>query len=221
MQGIRWNGAPIDLIPAEIRQAYDSLAWDVCQLHRKWGMFCRLFASGENIVELLNTSAAGFFRTLEDLLADDILLSISRLADPKQSFGKDNLTLERLVHSIDSTKHAQLKREIERRFSNARDKCAFAKDQRNKRIAHSDLSTKLQVNSLPSPTKTNIEEALESIRRVMNSVELYFFPPVYSQDVNISFVDYLNLTRDVDGARIIARLHEAESHGNQVNSKIA
>jgi len=57
-------------------------------------MFCRLFASGENIVEFLNRSAAGFFRTLEDLLADDILLSISRLVDPIQSFGKDNLALE-------------------------------------------------------------------------------------------------------------------------------
>src|SRR5437870_3931153 len=79
MQGIRWNGAPIDLIPAEIRRAYDSLAWDVCQLHRKWGIFCRLFASGESVVELLNRSAAGFFRTFEDLLTDDILLSISRL----------------------------------------------------------------------------------------------------------------------------------------------
>src|SRR6266853_6052206 len=200
---IRWNGAPIDLIPAEIRQAYDSLAWDVCQLHRKWGIFCRLFASGENIVELLNRSAAGFFGTFEDLLADDILLSISRLVDPKQTFGKDNLTLELLVHSIDSTKYTQLKLDIEGRFSKARDKCAFTKDQRNKRIVHPDLSTKLQVDMLPSPTMTNIEEALESIRRVMNVVELYFFPPIYSQDMNTAFVDYLSLTRDVDGTRII------------------
>ena len=218
---IRWNGAPIDSIPAEIRQAYDSLAWDVCQLHRKWGIFCRLFASGENMVELLNRSAAGFFPTYYDLLADDILLSISRLMDPKQTFGKDNLTFERLVHSIDSTKYTQLKRDIERRLSNARDKCAFTKDQRNKRIAHSDLATKLLVNPLPSPTKTNIEEALESIRGVMNVVELYFFPPVYFQDVNIACVDYLNLTRDVDGARIIARLREAETCTSQLNSKIA
>ena len=220
MQGIRWNGAPINLIPTEIRQAYEPLAWDVCQLHRKWGIFCRLFASGENIVELLNRSAAGFFRTYYDLLADDILLSISRLIDPKQTLGKNNLTLERLVHSIDSTKYTKLKRKIERRFSDARDKCAFTKDQRNKRIAHSDLSTKLEVNLLPSPTKTNIEEALESIRGVMNVVELYFFPPAYSQDVNIAFVDYLNLTRDVDGTRIITRLREAESYENQLNSKI-
>jgi len=147
-------------------------------------------------------------------------LSISKLVDPKQTFGKDNLTLERLVHSIDSAKYSQLRRDIERRFSNARDKCAFTKDQRDKRIAHSDLSTKLQVNSLSSPTTTNIEEALESIRGVMNVVELYFFPPAYSQDVNIAFVDYLSLTRDIDGTRIITRLREAESYENQLNSKL-
>ena len=82
-------------------------------------------------------------------MADDILLSISRLVDPKQTFGKDNLTLEQLVHSIDSTKYSQLRRDIEQRLSHARDRCAFAKDQRNKRIAHSDLFTKLQVKTLP------------------------------------------------------------------------
>jgi len=221
MPGVRWNGGPIDLIPSEIRQAYDSLAWDVCQLHRKWGVFRRLFASGEETVGLLNRSAAGFFRTFEVLCADDILLSISRLVDPKQTFGKDNLTLEWLVHSIDPTKYSQLRQDIEQQFSNARDKCAFTKDQRNKRIAHSDLSTKLRVQTLPPPTTTNIDEALESIRGVMNVVELYFFPPAYSQDVNIAFVDYASLMRDVDGSRIIARLREAESNKNLLNSKIA
>ena len=201
-------------IPPEIREEYSSLVWDVCQLHRKWGIFCQLYASGENIVELLNISAPGFFRTCEDLLADDILLSISRLIDPRQTLGKDNLTLERLVHSIDATKYPQLRVDIERLVSDAKDKCAFAKNQRNKRIAHSDLSTKLQANLLPSPTKTNIEEALESIRRVMNVVQLYFSTPVYSNGVNIAFVDYLNLIRHADGTRIIARLREALS--NQV-----
>jgi len=211
MNEIRWNGVPIDLIPAEIRQPYELLAWDVFQLHRKWGTFRRLFASGEDTVALLNRSAAGFFRIFEDLLVDDILLSISRLVGPKQTFGKDNLTLERLVHSIDSTKYSQLRGDIEQQFSNARRKCAFTKDQRDKRIAHPDLLTKLQAKLLPSPTTTTVDEALESIGAVMNVLERFFFPPVYCEDVNVACVNYSNLMHDADAARIIARLRQAET----------
>jgi hypothetical protein len=36
--------------------------------------------------------------------------------------------------------------------------------------------------------------------------------------VNIAFVDYLSLTRDVDGTRIIARLREAEESWRRTNS---
>jgi len=77
------------------------------------------------------------------------------------------------------------------------------------------------VKPLPSPTTTNIDEALKSIRGVLNVVELHFFPPAYSQDVNIAFVDYASLTRDVDGTRMIARLREAESNGNHLTGQIA
>jgi hypothetical protein len=106
------------------------------------GIFCQLYASGENIIELLNTAAPGFFRICEDLLADDVLLSMSRLRDPKQTFGKDNLTLERLVHSIDATRYPQLRLDVERLLSDVRAKSAFVKAQRDTRIAHADLSTK-------------------------------------------------------------------------------
>ena len=172
-------------------------------------MYCDLYASGENVVDLLSDSAPGFFRICHDLLVDDVLLSISRLTDQKQTFGKSNLTLDRLVHSIDTKKHQQLRQDVERLFSDARVKSSFAKDQGNKRIAHSDLSTKLQASLLSSFTKANIEDALNAIRAVMNAVELHFNTPLYSHGVNVAYVEYLSQFY-ADAQPLIARVRAPE-----------
>ena len=172
-------------------------------------MYCQLYASGESVVDLLSNSAPGFFRICHDLLVDDILLSISRLTDQKQTLAKSNLTLDRLIHSVDIKEYQDLRQEVERLFSDARVKSAFAKDQRNKRIAHSDLSTKLQASLLPSFTKTNIEDALKAIRAVMNAVELHFNAPLYSHGVNVAYVEYLSPFY-ADAQPLIARLRPPE-----------
>lgn len=172
-------------------------------------MYCQLYASGESVVDLLGNSAPGFFRICHDLLVDDVLLSISRLTDQEKTLGKSNLTLDRLVHSVNTTKHRQLRKDVERLFSDAKVKSAFAKDQRNKRIAHSDLSTKLQASLLSSFTKANIEDALNAIRAVMNAVELHFNTPLYSHGVNVAYVEYLSPFY-ADAQPLIARLRAPE-----------
>jgi hypothetical protein len=199
-----------DLIPSDIREIYEPLFHDVCHLHRKWKLFCELYASGESVVELLNKSAPGFFRICQDLLVDDVLISISRLMDQKQTFGKDNLTLDRLVHSIDTTNYPQLRQDVERLFCAAGVKSAFAKDQRNKRIAHSDLSTKLQASLISSPTKMNVEDALKAIRDVMNAVELHFNTPLFSHGVNVAYVEYSSPFY-ADAQQLMARLQGPDS----------
>jgi hypothetical protein len=201
-------------IPSEIDEIYIALFHQVSHLHAKWGIFCQLYASGIEVVNLLNSSAAGFFRVCQDVLAYDILLTISRLIDPKQTrLGKnsvkDNLSLERLVSSIDGAKFPKLKDEIEQLLTESKNKCGFVKDLRNKLIAHNDLSTKLksEVNPLPMPTKQNIEDALESIRDVMNAVPSYF---------ENTTVAYQLASMPSDGNTLIARLRHAKMYREQL-----
>lgn len=200
-------------IPPEIDEIYMELFNQVSHLHAKWGIFCQLYASGSEVVDLLNSSAVGFFRVCQDVLAYDILLTISRLTDPKQTrLGKnvrDNLSLERLVSSIDSVKYPKLKDEIEQLLTVSKIKCGFVKDLRNKLIAHNDLTTKLQakVNPLPMPTKQNIEDALESIRNVMNAVPGYF---------ENATVTYQLASMPSDGNTLIARLRHAKMYREQL-----
>jgi hypothetical protein len=193
-------------IPPDIDEIHTALSQEVTHLHVKWKIFCQLYASGDEVVDLLNSSASGFFHLCQEMWGDDILLTIGRLIDPKQSFKKDNLSLGQLVNSIDRVRFPTLKAEIERLLAEAKDKCDVVKDHRNKRIAHNDLTTKLQpgANLIPAPTKQNIEDALKSIRDVVNSVPKYF------RNSPIAFVNYEDIAWPFDGNALITRLREAK-----------
>lgn len=73
------------LIPPEMFKLYKPLYNQVCRLHSKWEIFCQLYAADKDILDLLNKSAGGFFRVVQDVLAHDVLLNLSRLTDPDQT----------------------------------------------------------------------------------------------------------------------------------------
>lgn len=199
-----------EMMPNEIREAYASLSYDVVYLHHKWKVIRELYVSGETVIELLNRTAPGFFRICKDVLVDDLFLSVRRLTDPKQTGKKQNLTLEYLAASIDATKYPQLRSDVERLLLECERRCDFAREHSNKRIAHNDLSTKLKVQPLSVPTTAHVEDALQSVRALMNEIEKYFLPPVYSNDVNIAFVDYSGVVT-VDAFKLLKCLREVEA----------
>jgi HEPN superfamily AbiU2-like protein len=200
-------------IPIEIEEIYTPLYHQVCHLHAQWGIYCQLYASGKEVINLLNSSSAGFFHVCQDVLASQILLTISRLTDPKETrIGKnvrENLTLERLSSSVDQVRFTKLGDEVKKRFSEAKEKCRFAREVRNKLLAHSDLSTSLHGRAeLASTTnKKNMERAFESICDVMNAVPGYF---------DDSTVAYTLASTPSDGTVLIARLRDARNYRQQL-----
>src|SRR5436190_1905747 len=199
-----------EMMPSEMREAYASLSDDVIHLHRKWKVIRELYVSGETVIELLNRTAPGFFRICKDVLVDDLFLGIRRLTDPKQTGKKQNLTLEYLADSIDATKYPELRSKVERLLLECGGKCDFAREHSNKRIAHNDLPTKLQVESLSEPTTTHVKDALQSVRALMNEIEKHFLQPAYCNDVNIAFVDYSGVVT-VDAFKLLSCLRELEA----------
>ena len=200
-------------IPSEINEIYMPLFSQVAHLHTKWGIFCQLYASGNEIVKLLNWSSGSFFRVYQDVLAYDILLEISRLTDPKQTgkgkIARDNLTLERLSASIDEVKFPKLKDEIGTLIVESKNKCSFARVLRNKLIAHNDLSANLhdRATLVSTATKQNIDDALESICNVMNAVHSYF----ENGTVNYQFAFV-----SAEGNQLITRLRQAQMYCGQL-----
>ena len=61
---------------------YHALEDEVTWLHAKWLEYRKLFAKSKESVDFLNETARFFFRVVQDVLWDDVLLHIARLTDP-------------------------------------------------------------------------------------------------------------------------------------------
>ena len=160
-------------LPGDLADLHSQLGQDLTWLHLNWQEFKRLFAVSEKHVALLNATAPRFFARYEQAVWHDTLLHLCRLTDPPQSVGRDNLTIRRLIPLVtDSTLAARVKLEVEEAVRNTE----FARDWRNRRLAHRNLAQALEPELYPLAlaSRAHVEAALASLCKVMNSVELHY-----------------------------------------------
>lgn len=148
---------------------------DVTWVHSKWSIFLQLYLDKETI-DLLNNTAPSYFRICQDILLDDTMLAICRLTDPARTGRKTNLSLRRLVDAIDAGGYNELKENVENVLASVQPRFEFARDHRNRRIAHIDFQTRLGSHPEPlsSITESKVKEALQAIGKVMNLVQYHF-----------------------------------------------
>jgi len=165
----------IQVFGPELGPVYYELHNEVIWLHAKWLEYRKLYATSEKRIALLNETAAFFFFTIEAVLRENILLHLARLTDPPAQGSFKNLTLQRLPNLITDRALAE---DLQKLVAEVLDQCKFARDWRNKRIAHSDFSivTNPGVTSkrLPDVSRQKIEDALASIRQIMNELNEAF-----------------------------------------------
>src|ERR1043165_723967 len=194
-------------IPKEIAVVYKHLYNEVCWLGYHWLIYCQLYTNEPN-VKLLNESAPSFFRICQDIFADYILLTISRLTDRHQTYSKDNLSFAQLAFRVDETSYPALKKRLDKHLTKLTKTCEFARKARNKRIAHNDLETKLKVNNslMTVRIKNKIDKTLDSFHKILNEIERYF------QKVTVS---YDNAIVYDDGETLIRRLNESKFYRSE------
>ena len=161
---IRTMGAELGQLYYEL---YNELAW----LHVKWRQFRELFGKNPEQIELLNRGAPLFFGFLQMTLFDDVLLHLARLTDPPISMGHENLTLRRLAREIEDQ---ALQDQVESLVQDTLRSCEFARDWRNRRLAHADLLAARHPQLLAPASRQSVEEALAATREVMNCVEQHY-----------------------------------------------
>jgi hypothetical protein len=130
---------------------YAQLWQEIAQVNITWKEFLELFGTRTSRIELINRSAGSFFRMVQDGLWEGIVLHMARLTDPSHSQGhkdRSNLTLHTLPVLIPDRK---LKDEIKQLCKEATEKTKFARDWRNRRIAHRDLDLALGRKAEPYP----------------------------------------------------------------------
>jgi len=159
-----------------VAKLYKPLWRQVAWLFAKWQTYLRLFGTSEDDLSVLNRAAGSFAALIQNVLIGDLLLTASRLTDPKGAGLRTNLSLETLVHAIEADKYAELREEAEKRLAHAYEKTSFARDWRNRQIAHLDLHTELGSRADPlSPyTRGELQDALDAIAAVLNTLNAGF-----------------------------------------------
>jgi hypothetical protein len=163
------------MLGPELGTFYHALQHEVTWVHAKWLEYRKLYAGSEKRVDLLNEVAGFFFRVVQDVLWEDVLIHIARLTDPRRSAGKPNLTIHRLAELIPISNVAEDVRQL---VQVAIGKCSFAREWRHRHLAHRDLDLAMEAKHatpLPGVSRQAVTEALAAISAVLNRVESHYF----------------------------------------------
>ena len=127
-------------MPSEVRNQHEPLNNEVIGLHSKWKMFKTLYAEDTSTIDLLNWAAPGAFYFLEQLQLDEIIIAIRRLTDSETTgrghAQQHNLTLKRLVNTIDATAYPSLRVQADNLLAQVETTCAPIRNYSHKNVAH-------------------------------------------------------------------------------------
>lgn len=171
----------INAMGSPLGDVYHALGDEVAWLHLKWNDFRELFAESD-LVDVLNSAAPAFFHDLQRQSWEDLLMHLCRVTDRAKTFGKENLTIRLLPDLVSSQ---QLKVELERLINVAVDATDFARDWRNRRLAHEELRVGRNVTPLASAKFDYIDTALTAIRTVLNRLEQHYLNKTVSYEDTI------------------------------------
>lgn len=143
------------------------------ELHIVWQQYRQLYGTDRETVKLLNETAGLFFKIVQNELWDSVLLGVSRMTDPPATGKRRNVTVQSLPELVSEP---SVRAEVEVLCQAALVHGSFARDHRNKRIAHQDhgyLTDRIS-NPLSGISRERVEAMLTALREVMNRVDLHF-----------------------------------------------
>lgn len=160
----------IESLGQGLGELYTELWQDLARLHLKNDEYHALFSADPARFELLNRSAPKFFTIIQSCLWNDILLGITRISDKPSTSGNANLTVRRLP---ELNLHTDIADDLNLLLIEVIRSTEFARDWRNRHIAHRDLSLALQdqhAEPLAEASLNHVNEALSAIGKVLNCI---------------------------------------------------
>lgn len=153
---------------------YSALWEDFAITYAYWLEYFELYGTKPQRIELLNHAAPRFFRMVQDELWEVLLLHLTRITDPPSTGKKDNLSIQRLVAV---TTDSKLRAEAEKAVDAALAATEFARDWRNRHIAHRDLDLALKqpATALADASRAGVKKALNAIAAVLNVYDTHYF----------------------------------------------
>ncbi|MDR6236777.1 hypothetical protein [Pseudomonas oryzihabitans] len=191
----------VESMGQELGVTFYHLHTRLIELHIVWQQYRQLFADSEDTIELLNRTAGLFFKIVQDELWDSVLLGISRMTDPAATKHNKNLTINSLPPLIKN--NPKLRMEVEELCQQAVFASSFAREHRNKRIAHQDHAAyaNRKTSELSGISRKLIEGMLKALRETLNRIDNEL------RDTTVFYEDFI----DESGARVLVnRLRKLE-----------
>ena len=187
-------------------QLFESIDKCVAKLAYRWKLYGELFDSGQDNIDLLNASSASVFGLLQELMLDDVILTLCRLTDPAASGGgkdKENASINQLVKVSRSTADPAIAAEIDASVDRLDKLVKSLKIHRSKAVAHADLQHSLNAETLPSITYDELEGAMKECYNLMGKLGTKSMYRVGGYNPNIKFgeggLNLLNVLRNTHG----------------------
>jgi len=159
-----------DKLGRKFSMIFHSLNNDWASALVRYKEFRELFGTAER-VNLLNAIGSGLFWDVQQMFWSDLMLRLTRLTDPLNSAGKDNLTVQRLPGLCEDL---DLGDEVAGLVRQAVDAAVFARDWRNRRIGHSDLARAIDPSPEPlaEATLPKVKAALDAVHEVLDTISV-------------------------------------------------
>jgi hypothetical protein len=151
-----------------------------------YNIYTDLYESGDNRLELLNKVAGHFFRDLNEIIIDYILLQIAKITDPaKDCRDNYNLTIKYINKKLTA---ANLMTDEIKNYSDRMQAYSdkYIKDARRKIIAHADKNTFMLGTALGGHTKEEQYDFIHALQKYNDAV---------SNAIGVEPNDYLNSGR--------------------------
>ena len=159
-----------DRMGREFSMIFDRLNNEWASALVRYKEFWKLFGNAEH-VKLLNAIGGGLFWDVQQMSWNDLILRLTRLTDPPQSAGKDNLTVRRLPSLCEDL---ELRQEVCSLVQKAVDAAGFARDWRNRYISHSDLTRAIDPSAEPlaEADLQKVKAVLDAVHAVLNTISV-------------------------------------------------
>lgn len=176
----------------DIGAVYSALWQEVASIHKKWGQYFQLFGTNPERIAVMNQAAPSMFRTVQDTLFENVLLHLARLTDPPRSTGKTNLSLHHLANLLVTS---PIGSNVEALAKSALTACEFARDWRNRKLAHRDLCVALGqgVEPLAPASRAAVKSALEVLDAILNVVSDHYLGSTTMFELGPSGEDAISL----------------------------
>ncbi|MCA0872251.1 hypothetical protein LCL97_15555 [Seohaeicola saemankumensis] len=209
-----------------IAQLGDGFGGDLYDLEQEyinlrivWRFYRSFFATNSERVELLNKASGLYFYMIEQLKFEAVLLGICRLTDPVETGRgagiKLNLTVRRLEQYLDGGFVDEWSEMITQLDANIN----FARDWRNRKIAHSSYDLQKGQVKLEGASREKVEAAFDAIEEIFRFVRRQFldsemiFEPILTFEDEVRVLEKLFDGLEVERANQEA-LEQALSEGN-------